>query len=280
MEITWTEANPEATKKISVINVGKEAYNLKDAAARTQIESLDTRIKNLNSTVLRFKGVTDTAISDGSTTNTIQINNQSYDAKNGDVVIYKPKESGLIADTEREYVWVGTDATPSVGKWQEFGSTGALKAFAFADKGTVAIPDAGEVTLDTPTSLSGSGITITPTITQKTGKEVKLTQAKNGAGAVRGITSAGTAATLKSDGTDVEDVISTATVTGETLTITAAKFTPNKIPTMDETNDLATTTVAQQPEYENSKTYLTASYTRSTKTSNYEVNPSNATPTP
>lgn len=60
MAITWSD---DKQNKISVINVGGQSYNLKDDAARTQIESLDTRIGTLNSAVLHFKGVTDTAIS-------------------------------------------------------------------------------------------------------------------------------------------------------------------------------------------------------------------------
>ena len=266
MAITWSD---NEQNKISVINVGGQPYNLKDAAARTQIESLDTRIENLNSAVLHFKGTTTTAISDGSTTQTVSIGGEDYTAENGDVVIYKPSGLSGDADTEREYVWVGD----TNGKWQEFGSTGALKAFAFADTGTVAIPDAGEVTLSTPGKAGANDISITPTITQKSGKDVQLTQAKVGANAVRGITDAGTAATLKSGVNDVTDVVSTATVSGETLTITAATFTPNTIPTMDETNDLATTTVAQQPEYESNTTNISASYARSATTSNYTVNP-------
>lgn len=269
MAITWTEANPEATKKISVINVGGEAYNLKDAAARTEIEELTTTIENLNSAVLHFKGITETAISDGQKITPITIDGNSYEPDNGDVVIYKPSGS-LIADTEREYVWVGSKTN---GKWQEFGSTGALKAFAFADTGTVKIPDAGEVTLSTPGTAGVNDISITPTITQKSGKEVQLTQAMNGANAVRGITDAGTAATLKSGVNDVTDVVSTATVSGETLTITAATFAPGTPPTMDTTNALATTTVAQQPEYESNTTNISASYARSATTSDYTVNP-------
>lgn len=266
MAITWSDAS---NSKISVINVGGSAYNLKDAAARTQIESLDTRIENLNSAVLHFKGTTTTAISDGSTTQTISIGGEDYEAQNGDVVIYKPSGLSGDANTEREYVWVGD----TNGKWQEFGSTGALKAFAFADTGTVAIPDAGEVTLSTPGTAGTGDISITPTITQKSGKDVQLTQAMNGANAVRGITSAGTAATLKSGTNDVTDVVSTATVSNETLTITTATFTPSTIPTMDTTNALATTTVAQQPEYESNTTNISASYARSANTSNYTVNP-------
>jgi hypothetical protein len=239
MAITWS--NDEQQKKISVINVGGQPYYLKDAEARTQIDSLDTRIENLNSAVLHFKGVTDTAISDGEQTKPIMIGGKSYTPENGDVVIYKPS-GDLIADTEREYVWVGDETN---GKWQEFGSTGALKAFAFADTGTVAIPDAGEVKLSSPGTAGANDISITPTITQKSGKEVRLTKAMSDAKAVRGITNAGTAATLKSGDNDVTDVVSTATVSGEILTITTATFTPSTVPAMDETNDLATTTVAQ-----------------------------------
>lgn len=84
---------------------------------------------------------------DGKQTKPITINGSPYEPENGDVVIYKPSGLSGDADTEREYVWVEDETN---GKWQEFGSTGALKAFAFADTGTVEIPDAGEVKLSTP----------------------------------------------------------------------------------------------------------------------------------
>lgn len=262
----WLDTNPF----ISQLNVGGTTYDIKDTDARNKVDDLDTRITNLNSAVLHFKGTTTTAISDGSTTQTISIGGENYTAQNGDVVIYKPSGLSGDADKEREYVWVGGTS----GKWQEFGSTGALKAMAFADTGTVAIPDAGDVTLSTPGTAGTGDISITPTITQKSGKDVQLTQAMAGANAVRGITDAGVAATLK-DGSnnDTTAVVSTATVSNEVLTITTATFTPNTIPTMDTTNALATTTVAQQPEYESNTTNISASYTRSATTSNYTVNP-------
>lgn len=274
MAFEWSD---DKQKKISVINVGKEAYNLKDAAARTQIESLDTRIKNLNSAVLHFKGITETAISDGQKITPITIgDNSSYEPVNGDVVIYKPSGLSGDADTEREYVWVGDETN---GKWQEFGSTGALKAFAFADKGEVNVPGAGTVALTaltTESTASTDDVEIKPLIEQ--GKDLQLTAAKDGDNKdVRGITDAGTAATLKSGGNDVEDVISTATVSGETLTITAAKFKPGAAPTIASSVELATTTVKQQAEYENAKTILRATYKAGANTT-LEVTPK-ATPT-
>ena len=99
-------------KYISKIANGSDTLWLKDAQAWAEIEDIKSSITG----AMHYAGVTTTAISDGATTNPITIGGESYTAKAGDVVIYG----------EMEYVFNGT-------KWQEFGSTGSLKALAFKD---------------------------------------------------------------------------------------------------------------------------------------------------
>lgn len=140
---------------VSTLNVGGQSYAIKDSVAKNNIEELKTYVENLNSSVLHFVGITNTAIFDGDTTNTIQIDNKNYAAKNGDVVIYQHEDS-LTETKEEEYVWIGTDATPSVGKWQEFGSTGALKALAFKDNASGTYTPAGTVSQPTFSGAEGN----------------------------------------------------------------------------------------------------------------------------
>lgn len=113
-------------------------YDIKDATARSQISAL--------SGAMTYIGTTTTALTDGSTTNPIVIGGESVTAVAGNVAIYG----------ENEFVFNGT-------KWQEFGSTGSLKALAFKDSATGNVSVTG-----TPTgtinvnAASGSGTSYTP----------------------------------------------------------------------------------------------------------------------
>ena len=92
------------------------------------------------SNATHWLGVTTTTLTDGSTTNPITINGESVIAVNGDIV---QDSNGT------EYIFNGT-------AWQALGSSiGTLKAFAYADTGTVTIDSSaksGSVTFDTTTS--------------------------------------------------------------------------------------------------------------------------------
>lgn len=85
----------------------------------------DSRVDSIISQGTRWVGVTTTALSDGSTTSSIMIDGASHTAEIGDIASYN----------NMEFIWNGTI-------WQEFGSTGSLKALAFKDSasGTVAVP--------------------------------------------------------------------------------------------------------------------------------------------
>ena len=99
-------------KYISKIVKGSDTLYIKDAEAQAEIADIKQSITG----AMHYAGITTTALADGATTNPITVDGESYTAKAGDVVIYG----------ELEFAWSGS-------KWQEFGSTGSLKALAFKD---------------------------------------------------------------------------------------------------------------------------------------------------
>lgn len=115
-------------------------YNLKDATARAAIESF----KSSTTGAMHYIGITMTALSNGSTTNPIKIDNADVTAKSGDVTIYG----------ELEFVWNGT-------KWDEFGSTGSLKALAFKDSASASYTPKGSVSAPT-VSVAVNTTSVTP----------------------------------------------------------------------------------------------------------------------
>lgn len=119
-------------------------YNIKDAQARADIANIQTLVTG----AMWYAGVTTTALTDGSTTATLVIDGESKTFTSSDagaVVIYG----------EEEFVWNGT-------KWQEFGSTGSLKALAFKDSASGSYTPSGTVSQPTFTG-SSSSVTITAT---------------------------------------------------------------------------------------------------------------------
>ena len=115
------------------------SYDIKDATARELIESIQTSITG----AMSYVGVTTTALTDGASTATIVINGANHTASAGDVAIYD----------DREFVFSGT-------VWNEFGSTGSLKALAFKDSASGSYTPAGTVSKPTFTG-SSSNVTIT-----------------------------------------------------------------------------------------------------------------------
>ncbi len=113
------------TPVLSKITLSGTTYDLKDAHARELLENL--------SGAIHYRGVTTTALEDGDTTNPITIDNKSYTAVSGDVVIYQTEGTEGL-----EFLFNGT-------KWNEFGSTGSLKALAFKDtaSGNISATDSG-----------------------------------------------------------------------------------------------------------------------------------------
>ena len=87
-----------------------------------------------------FRGVTTTALTDGSSTNPIMINSESYTAVNGDLVIYGNKE----------FLFSTTD-----NKWHEFGDVTGLGALAYKNSAAGSFTPEG--------SVSKPNVTVTPT---------------------------------------------------------------------------------------------------------------------
>lgn len=101
-------------------------YDITDEAAWQAIEEL----RSIVSGVMHYVGKTTTPLEDGSTTSPIIIDGEEYTPTNGDVVTYKPQDS----EHELEFVWAGSH-------WNEYGSSGALKALAFKDTATTTLDD-------------------------------------------------------------------------------------------------------------------------------------------
>lgn len=121
---------------------GNTPYWIKDAEARSLIND----IKNSVTSVMNFRGKTTTTLTDGSTTNPVQINNESYTASAGDIVLTdQTNQSGKTI----EYIFDGT-------KWQEFGSnTSPYGALAYKDNASTSYTPAGGVSQPTFTGTAG-----------------------------------------------------------------------------------------------------------------------------
>lgn len=124
-------------------------YDIKDAKARADIESLTGAVTG----ALHWVGVTTTALTDGSETQTITIDSKSYTAQAGDVAAYG----------NMEYVW--SDVSNS---WREFGSTGSLKALAFKDSASGSYTPAGTVSQPTFTGTENAGVAVSTAATGDT----------------------------------------------------------------------------------------------------------------
>ena len=112
-------------------------YDIKDATARNLIQSLAGFTK--------FLGVTTTALTDGSTTNPITINNQPVTADTGSIVTYG----------SQEFIFNGT-------AWQAFGDLSALGALAYKDEAEGSYTPAGTVSQPT---FTGNSNTVDITVT-------------------------------------------------------------------------------------------------------------------
>lgn len=122
------------SKLVLPVNVNGEIenveYTIKDAEARQLIEDIGH--------ALYWIGVTTTALTDGSTTNPITINNESVTAKLG----------GLASYGGSEFVWNGT-------AWQEMGKNN-FGALAFKSAASGDYTPAGSVTVDQGTDSTGT----------------------------------------------------------------------------------------------------------------------------
>ena len=122
-------------KYLSKIVKGSDTLWIKDAEARADIEDIKSSITG----GMHYLGKSTTAIADGDATGPWVIDGVTYIASGtpssgqkllaaGDIAIYQ----------ELEFIWSGAS-----GKWQEFGSTGSLKALAFKDTASATYTPAG-----------------------------------------------------------------------------------------------------------------------------------------
>lgn len=130
-------------KYLSKFTVGSTTYDLKDAKAWSDIADIKSSITG----AMHWLGYTTTPLTDGATTNPIIIEEESVTAVAGDVTAVAGSGSGSAAD--KEFVFNGT-------KWQEYGSTGSLKALAFKDNASASYTPAGT---NASSSVSFSGTT-------------------------------------------------------------------------------------------------------------------------
>lgn len=126
---------------ISKLTVGSTTYDIKDAQARADIETLKSYSKYL--------GVTTTALEDGASTNPITIEGESVTAVRGDIVNYGSKE----------FIFNGS-------VWQEFGDlsaiTNLLGDLAYEDTAEGSYTPAGSINEQT---FTGSALTSTGSFT-------------------------------------------------------------------------------------------------------------------
>lgn len=154
--ITWTQTPTLYEMTLPSGN----SYYIEDNEVRSWIgdgttSGAEKRLADVESEVAKLSnathwlGVTTTSLTDGSTTNPITINGESVTAVSGDIV---QDSNG------NEYIFNGT-------AWQALGSSvGTLKAFAYADTGSVTITPAGTNASSTVTgTCSGTAVTLTTT---------------------------------------------------------------------------------------------------------------------
>lgn len=204
--------------EISKVTLASKTYDIKDATARSRINDIESSVTG----AMHYAGVTTTALTDGATTKPITIDGASYTQKQGDVVIY----------SEKEFVWNGT-------KWNEFGSTGSLKALAFKDTAsstfTPNITATGNITVASATVASSTN-PLELSTTAITG--ATSFNAVNSATAVTGLLKAakydkatGGTVTVNSSATFIGTVSAVNVGVGTTLNTTGTPFTLSAVST-------------------------------------------------
>ena len=201
---------------ISQINLGGTLYDLKDAAARADIESLQSAVAGGT----HYIGKTTSNIVDGSTTNPVVIGGEDVTAVAGDIVIKDPASGA--SETALEYIFDGT-------KWSELGSTGHLKGLAYQDQATGSYTPAGSVSV----TLSGTSVVASATqgtlpskaadtFSANVPTAIDTTKFTGGSKAADSFTPASCTNTTRS-AVATEGI--TGTVSGEVLTFSAANTT-------------------------------------------------------
>lgn len=231
-------------------------YDIKDAQARQDIASL----QSISTGAMHYIGISTTALTDGGTQkptiDSEQVTMGANDA--GAVCIYG----------EKEYVWNGS-------KWQEFGSTGSLKALAFKDNASATYTPAGTVSQP---SFTGSSSTVTITAETNASGNYQPT------GTVSQPTFNGASMTSTGTFTPAGGVtVTTATTENKTATVSAAEsgtatYTPGgsvTAPTISVATAGSTTTIKNPTSVTVAKTVVAAAPGATAPTNNltyYAVN--------
>lgn len=144
--------NPNYSYIATVRTPDGGTHYLKDAEARSAVSAAELRIDENAQDIAdikaaiaggtHFRGITTTALTDGTANRRVVIDGQNYDANTGDFVILNKTVNGVA--TGVEFIWTGN-------KWSELGSTGTLKALAFKDVATGSYTPAGNVSKPTAT---------------------------------------------------------------------------------------------------------------------------------
>ena len=226
-----------------IIALNGTTYNLKDAAARSDIEDLREAITG----GVNFIGRTTTELTDEATTNPITINGKSVTAVAGNLVAYG----------EKEFLFDGT-------KWLEMGDIGSLGALAYKNDASGTYTPTGSVSQPT---FSGNELTstgnFTPAgnVTIATGSgTANYTPAGSVAAPTISVKTAGSTTTVNSI-TNVGTLPTMAmTVENETLTFT---FDQGSLPTKGSNTTVKTGDAAYQataPAFTGTGVQLTGSF--------------------
>jgi len=149
--IVNADITDSANTKFSDVNTTPTTVN-------DDINKKYNELKELIDGGVHYRGVTTTALTDGSTTNPITIKGESYTAQVGDLVIYQAANK-----PDREFIW-------NSSSWDEFGiGIGTLGALAFKNSAT------GEYTKPT-----GSGTVNIPATFKFTGTKDQQISVQSG----------------------------------------------------------------------------------------------------
>lgn len=138
--------NGTATDNIAVKGLGAAAYKAVGSVASGDTGlvtggSVYSAINDAISSAIKFQGITTTALTDGSTTNPITIDGQSYTAKKGDEVIF----GGL------EFLWTGS-------KWQQLGDEASWALKTTTISAGTGLTGGGSLASNRTISLSAASI--------------------------------------------------------------------------------------------------------------------------
>lgn len=237
------------------------SYDIKDAKAREDIAALQASLSG----GIQYIGVTTTPITNDDTTSSIQINDDSVTAKQGDLVIYG----------ELEFIYDGA-------KWHEFGSTGSLKKLAFKDTATGDYTPTGSVSVPTFEGTSGN-------VSVRGTPEGTITISTESSGSPN-YTPAGTntapTTTVELETTTVNSITNVGTlpsctfpnysVENETLTISEGSFSTGALPTKGKDVTVATSVKSAKttaPIFKGTGTELKATFNGDEITSTGEFTP-------